>query len=288
MPEPLPRLTQPLPLLYERIVRRALEEDLGRAGDITTDAIVPSGASAKGSVVARAPGRIAGLEIALSAFRQLDPAISFEVRAADGSDAAAGEVLALIEGQARALLTAERTALNLLGRLCGIATITRNVVAAVTPHGARVVCTRKTTPGLRAIEKYAVRAGGGSNHRFGLDDAVLIKDNHRILAGSLTEAVRRVRACVGHMVKIEAEVDTLVQLEEALSLAVDAVLLDNMPLQDLDRGVRMAKGKAITEASGGITPDTAAAVAATGVDLLSIGWLTHSAPSLDVSLDLLL
>jgi len=288
MPEPLPRLTQPLPLLYERIVRQALEEDLGRAGDITTDAIVPSGASAKGSVVARTPGRIAGLEIALSAFRQLDPAISFEVRAADGSDATAGEVLALLEGQARALLTAERTALNLLGRLCGIATTTRDVVAAVTPYGARVVCTRKTTPGLRAIEKYAVRAGGGSNHRFGLDDAVLIKDNHRILAGSLTEAVRRVRACVGHMVKIEAEVDTLVQLEEALSLAVDSILLDNMSLQDLARGVLMAKGKAITEASGGITPDTAAAVAATGVDLLSIGWITHSAPSLDVSFDLFL
>jgi len=286
MPEPLPRLTQLLPLLYERIVRRALEEDLGRAGDITTDAIAPFGAPAKGSVVARSPGRIAGLEVALSAFRQLDPAVSFEIRAADGSDAAAGDILALLEGQARPILTAERTALNLLGRLCGIATSTRNVVAVVSPYGAKVVCTRKTTPGLRVIEKYAVRAGGGSNHRFGLDDAVLIKDNHRILAGSLNEAVRRVRARVGHMVKIEAEVDTLVQLEEALSLAVDAVLLDNMSLQDLARGIRMAKGRVITEASGGITPETAAAVAATGVDLLSIGWLTHSAPSLDVSLDL--
>ena len=286
MSEALPRLAQPLPLLYEGIVRRALEEDLGRAGDITTDAIVPFGASAKGSVVTRAPGRIAGLEIALSAFRQLDPAISFGIRVADGSDADAGEIVALVEGQARPILTAERTALNLLGRLCGIATSTRDTVAAVTPYGGKVVCTRKTTPGLRVIEKYAVRAGGGSNHRFGLDDAVLIKDNHRILAGNLTEAVRRVRARAGHMVKIEAEVDTLVQLEEALGLAVDAVLLDNMSLEDLARGVRMAKGKAITEASGGITPETAAAVAATGVDLLSVGWLTHSAPSLDVSLDL--
>jgi nicotinate-nucleotide pyrophosphorylase (carboxylating) len=288
MPEAPPRLSQPIPLLYEGMVRRALEEDLGRAGDITTDAIVPWGAHAKGSVIARAPGRIAGIEIALSTFRQLDPAISSGIRVADGSDAAAGDILALIDGPARPILTAERTALNLLGRLCGIATSTRNVVAAVAPYGARVVCTRKTTPGLRAIEKYAVRAGGGSNHRFGLDDAVLIKDNHRVLAGSLTEAVRRVRACVGHMVKVEAEVDTLAQLEEALSLAVDAVLMDNMSLQDLAQGARMAKGRAITEASGGITPETAAAVAATGVDLLSIGWLTHSAPSLDVSLDLFL
>jgi nicotinate-nucleotide pyrophosphorylase (carboxylating) len=288
MPEAPSRLSQPIPLLYEGMVRRALEEDLGRAGDITTDAIVPWGAHAKGSVIARAPGRIAGIEIALSTFRQLDPAISSGIRVADGSDAAAGDILALIDGPARPILTAERTALNLLGRLCGIATSTRNVVAAVAPYGARVVCTRKTTPGLRAIEKYAVRAGGGSNHRFGLDDAVLIKDNHRVLAGSLTEAVRRVRACVGHMVKVEAEVDTLAQLEEALSLAVDAVLMDNMSLQDLAQGARMAKGRAITEASGGITPETAAAVAATGVDLLSIGWLTHSAPSLDVSLDLFL
>jgi nicotinate-nucleotide pyrophosphorylase (carboxylating) len=288
MPEAPSRLSQPIPLLYEDIVRRALEEDLGRAGDITTDAIVPSGARAKGSVIARAPGRIAGIEIALSAFRQLDPAVSSGIRVADGSDAAAGDILARIDGPARPILTAERTALNLLGRLCGIATSTRNVVAAVAPYGARVVCTRKTTPGLRSIEKYAVRAGGGSNHRFGLDDAVLIKDNHRVLAGSLTEAVRRVRACVGHMVKVEAEVDTLEQLAEALSLAVDAVLMDNMSLQDLTQGVRMAKGRAITEASGGITPETAAAVAATGVDLLSIGWLTHSAPSLDVSLDLFL
>lgn len=286
MPEELPRLTPPLPLLYEGIVRRALREDLGRAGDITTDAIAPPGARAKASLVARAPGRIAGLDVALSAFHQLDPAISIELCTGDGSDSAAGEVLALLEGQARPILSAERTALNLLGRLCGIATSTRDVVAVVAPYGTKVVCTRKTTPGLRAIEKYAVRAGGGSNHRFGLDDAVLIKDNHRILAGSLTEAVRRVRACVGHMVKIEAEVDTIAQLEEALGLAVDAVLLDNMSVQDLARGVRMAKGKAITEASGGITPETAGVVAATGVDLLSIGWLTHSAPSLDVSLDL--
>ena len=286
MPEAPERITKLLPLIYEGIVRRSLEEDLGRAGDITTDAIATPGALASGSIVARAQGRIAGLDVALSAFRQLDPAISFEIRLEDGSDAVAGQALALLEGQARPILSAERTALNFLGRLCGIATSTRNVVAVVAPYGAKVVCTRKTTPGLRAIEKYAVRAGGGSNHRFGLDDAVLIKDNHRVLAGSLSEAVRRVRGCVGHMVKIEAEVDTIAQLEEALGLGVDAVLLDNMPLEDLARGVPMARGRAITEASGGITPETAAAVAATGVDLLSIGWLTHSAPSLDVSLDL--
>ncbi len=280
-------MRSPLPaILYEEIVRRALLEDLGRAGDLTTDAIVRPCDSAEAAILARAPGRVAGLEIALSAFRQLDPEVRVEILAADGTDAGAGQTLAAVRGRARAILTAERTALNLLGRLCGVATCTRNVVLAVEPYDARVVCTRKTTPGLRALEKYAVRAGGGFSHRFGLDDAVLIKDNHRLIAGGLAEAVRRVRAYVGHMVKVEAEVDTLVELEEALTLGVDAVLLDNMTLEDLVRGVRMAKGRVITEASGGVRPDTAAAVAATGVDLLSIGWLTHSAPALDVALDI--
>jgi len=195
-------------------------------------------------------------------------------------------VIATVRGPARVLLSAERTALNLLGRLCGIATVTRDLVAIVAPHGAQVVCTRKTTPGLRALEKYAVRCGGGANHRFGLDDAVLIKDNHRALAGGLTPAVERARRHVGHLVKIEVEVDSLAQLREALDLGVDVVLLDNMSLDMLREAVKMAKGKAITEASGGIRPETAAAIAATGVDLLSVGWLTHSAPALDVALDI--
>jgi nicotinate-nucleotide pyrophosphorylase (carboxylating) len=274
------------PLLYEKTVRRALREDLGRAGDITTDAIIPIADEAAAAVILRAGGRVAGLEIAVCAFRCLDPALQAEVLIPDGSDAAGGDQLAMIRGRTRALLTAERTALNFLGRMCGIATATRDLTSAVCPYAAKVVCTRKTTPGLRALEKYAVRAGGGANHRFGLDDAVLIKDNHRLAAGGITEAVSRVRRHAGHMVKIEVEVDTLEELEEALGLGVDAVLLDNMPLETLARGVRIAKGKALTEASGGITPENAAAIAATGVDLLSVGWLTHSAPSLDVALDL--
>lgn len=274
------------PLLYEEVVRRALIEDLGRAGDLTTDAIVPAAQTGQAFLMARTAGRIAGLEVALCAFRCLDAGVQADILAADGSDASRGERLAVVRGSARALLSAERTALNFLGRLCGVATATRDIVAAVAPHSAKVVCTRKTTPGLRALEKYAVRVGGGSNHRFGLDDAVLIKDNHRLIAGSVEEAVRRVRSHVGHMVKVEVEVDTLEELAEALSLGVDAVLLDNMPVPMLAEAVRMARGKALTEASGGITPENAAAVAATGVDLLSLGWLTHSSPALDVSLDI--
>jgi nicotinate-nucleotide pyrophosphorylase (carboxylating) len=255
------------------------------AGDITTDAIVGPEARAEAVLVARAGGRIAGLEIAASAFRHLDPLVEVDFRLPDGADAQAGEVLALVRGRARPILSAERTALNLLGRLCGIATATRDLVRAVSPYGTRVVCTRKTTPGLRALEKYAIRAGGGSNHRFGLDDAVLIKDNHRLIAGSLSEAIRRVRAHAGHMVKVEVEVDSLAELDEALTLGVDAVLLDNMSFEELTRAVDLARGRAITEASGGIRPSNAAAFAATGVQMLSVGWLTHSAPALDVALD---
>jgi len=279
-------LPLPYPLLYEETVRRALLEDLGRAGDITTDAIVGSQEAVTASVVARVEGRLAGLPVALSAFRCLDPQVQAEILIADGRDAAAGDQLAVIRGQARAMLSAERTALNFLGHLSGIATATRGIAAAVAGHAARVVCTRKTMPGLRALEKYAVRAGGGANHRFGLDDAVLVKDNHRVIAGSITEAVHRVRRYAGHMVKIEVEVDSLQELEEALALGVEALLLDNMSLEMLAQGVRLARGRALTEASGGITPANAAAIAATGVDLLSVGWLTHSAPALDVSLDL--
>jgi nicotinate-nucleotide pyrophosphorylase (carboxylating) len=273
------------PILYEPLIRRALEEDLGRAGDLTSDAVLPPELQGEARLVARAAGRLAGLPMALSAFRILDPEIEIETRAADGDDVAAGAVLAVVRGTARSLLSAERTALNLLGRLCGIATATREMVRLVAPHGARVVCTRKTTPGLRALEKYAVRCGGGHNHRFGLDDALLIKDNHIALAGGLRVAVERARASVGHLVKIEVEVDSLEMLREALDLGVDVVLLDNMSVETLRQAVALARDRAVTEASGGITPATAAAIAATGVDLLSMGWLTHSAPSLDVALD---
>ncbi len=282
---PIPPL---YPILYEPLVRRALAEDLGRAGDLTTDAVVPAAARGEGRIVARAAGRIAGLAPALAAFRILDPGLDVEILTADGRDAGAGEPLAVVRGPLRPILSAERTALNLLGRLSGVATATHGIVRALAGTGARVVCTRKTTPGLRALEKHAVRCGGGANHRFGLDDAVLIKDNHRAAAGGVRPAVERARAHVGHLVKIELEVDTLDELEEGLALGVDAVLLDNMTLDELAEAVRRvaeAGGRTITEASGGITPDSAPAIAATGVDLLSVGWITHSAPVLDIALD---
>jgi nicotinate-nucleotide pyrophosphorylase (carboxylating) len=273
------------PFLYDRTVRRALAEDLGRAGDITTDAIVPAEAVATAAIAARETGRVAGLEVALHAFRLLDDGVTAEVRLPDGTDVPAGAVLARVRSRARALLTGERAALNLLGHLSGVATATRAVVARLEGLPTRVVCTRKTTPGLRALEKYAVRIGGGSNHRYGLDDGILIKDNHVALAGGLTEAVARARRGVGHMMKIEVEVDTLTQLDEALFLGVDAVLLDNMDVPTLREAVRRAKGRVLTEASGGVRPDHVREVAETGVDLVSLGWLTHSAPSLDVALD---
>ena len=273
-------------LLYEDIVRNALREDLGVAGDLTTDAIVPPTHAGTAALVARAEGRLSGIGPALLAFTLLDPALAIDACLSDGADTAPGTTIARLRGATRALLTAERTALNFLGHLSGIATTTRGVVRAVGTWPTRVVCTRKTTPGLRALEKLAVRHGGGSNHRFGLDDAVLIKDNHLAVAGSVREAVERVRRSVGHMVKVELEVDTLAQLEEGLAAGVDAVLLDNMDLVTLSAAVRLARGRALTEASGGITPATAPQVAATGVDMISIGWLTHSAPSLDVALDI--
>jgi nicotinate-nucleotide pyrophosphorylase (carboxylating) len=273
-------------MIYEDIVRRALLEDIGRGGDLTTDAIVSDSDTAAASIVARKAGRVAGLEVARTAFQLLNPEVKFQIQRADGMDAEAGDQLAIITGPARPILTGERTALNFLGRLSGVATVTRDVVARVASHRARVVCTRITTPGLRLLEKYAVRAGGGSNHRFGLDDAVLIKDNHIVAAGGdVREAIRRVRGHVGHMVKVEAEVDTLEQLEIALKENIDAVLLDNMGVPTLREAVLMVNNKVLTEASGGITPETAEAIASTGVDLMSIGWLTHSAPALDVSLD---
>jgi nicotinate-nucleotide pyrophosphorylase (carboxylating) len=274
------------PILYEEAVRRALFEDLGGRGDATTDAIVSPEDRALARIIARAPGRIAGIDVAGSVFHCLDPHLKCEFRLQDGKDAAAGETLAVVQGAARPILSAERTALNFLAALSGIATATRDIAALIAGYPARVVCTRKTTPGLRVLEKYAVRAGGGCNHRFGLDDAILIKDNHIVVAGGVSEAIQRARRRVGHMVKIEVEIDTLDQLEIALREPVDAVLLDNMPVPMLTEAVRMTKKRIVTEASGGISPQTAEAVAATGVDLISIGWITHSAPALDVSLDI--
>jgi nicotinate-nucleotide pyrophosphorylase (carboxylating) len=276
----------PYRALYQEFLLGALREDLGRAGDLTTDAIVPIEERAAATIIARESGRIAGIEIATTAFTILDPGIEISILASDGVDVEAGTQIALIKGAARGILSAERTVLNLLGRLCGIATATREISAAISGTPCKIVCTRKTTPGLRMLEKYAVRIGGGMNHRFGLDDAVLIKDNHLIMAGGLANAISRVRKNVGHMVKIEVEVETLAQLDEALSLGVDAVLLDNMSGDTLAKAVQRARGKALTEASGGITPENAAAIASTGVSLISLGWITHSAPSLDVALDL--
>jgi nicotinate-nucleotide pyrophosphorylase (carboxylating) len=278
---------QPLPdLMLEPLVRAALLEDLGRAGDITTDAIVPPGLMARADFVARQPGVVAGLALARLAVQLLAPGARFAVLLPDGSDAGPGSVIATAEGPAAALLTAERTALNFLCRLSGIATVTRAMARAVGHTGARITCTRKTTPGLRAVEKYAVRVGGGSNHRFGLDDAMLIKDNHVALAGGVAQALALARSRAGHLVKIELEVDTLGQLDEALAAGVDAVLLDNMTPGQLAEAVRRVGGRAVTEASGRVTPETAPGIAATGVDLIAVGWLTHSAPIMDIGLDI--
>jgi nicotinate-nucleotide pyrophosphorylase (carboxylating) len=272
-------------LIIEPLVRAALLEDLGRAGDITTDAIVPTQAHAETALVARQAGVVAGLDLALLAFKLVDPAIIASVQRPDCARLAPGDVIATVVGPARGILTAERVALNFLCHLSGIATATAAIVEAVRGHRARITCTRKTTPGLRAVQKYAVRVGGGANHRFGLDDAVLIKDNHIAAAGGIKPAVERVRASIGHLVKVEVEVDTLVQLEEALAVSVHAVLLDNMQPEELRQAVAMVDGRAITEASGGVTPTTAPSIAATGVDLISIGWLTHSVTALDIGLD---
>jgi len=276
----------PLPdVMVEPLVRHALLEDLGRAGDITTHAIVPADLSVRTAMVARQAGVVAGVALARLAFRLVDPAIDFAVVRADGSRVAPGEVIATVAGPARGIMTGERVALNLLCHLSGVASATASIVDAIAATRAQVACTRKTLPGLRAVQKYAVRVGGGSNHRFGLDDAVLIKDNHVAIAGGIAPAIERARAQVGHLVKIEVEVDTLAQLAEAMAVGVDAVLLDNMTPAMLAEAVGMVAGRALTEASGRITPQTAPAVAASGVDLISVGWLTHSATVLDIGLD---
>ena len=274
------------PLLVEDAVRAALLEDLGRAGDITTNATIPAMKQARAVIAARQPGIVAGLDLSKAAFRLLDPALSFEARIADGAAVTPGAILATIEGPARALLSAERVALNFLGRLSGIATLTSRYVAAVAHTKARIVCTRKTTPGLRTFEKYAVLSGGGFNHRFGLDDAILIKDNHIAVAGGIIPALRAVKAAIGHLVKIEIEVDTLDQLDEVLTEGADVVLLDNMTPARLREAVARVKGRLLTEASGGVTLETVAAIAESGVDMISVGALTHSAQVLDVGLDI--
>lgn len=267
------------------VIDRALREDLGRAGDLTSFATIPADHQSTGEIIAREAGIVAGLPAALEAFGTVGSVV-VEQLVADGTPVEAGTTLARVRGHTRALLSAERTALNLLGHLSGIATTTRRVADAISHTRARVVDTRKTTPGLRALEKYAVRAGGGVNHRFGLDDAVLIKDNHLAAAGSVRAAVEAAREKVGHMVKIELEVDSIDQLETALELGVDAVLLDNMTPELLVAAVELSAGRCVLEASGGITPDSIVEVAETGVDLISMGWITHSAPRLDVAFDL--
>lgn len=277
---PLPRL------LVEPVVRAALLEDLGRAGDVTTDSVIPVEARFDAVIASRQSGVIAGIDAAVIAFELIDPSLSIVVERRDGTSVAPGDVVMRLNGSARAILTAERVALNIACRMSGVATATAGLVEIARQHGkAHIVCTRKTTPGLRALEKHAVKAGGGSNHRFGLDDAVLIKDNHIAVAGGVVSAIRAAKAHAGHMVKIEVEVDTLAQLEEAMAEGVDAVLLDNMTPPVLREAVSIVGGRALTEASGRVSRETVGPIAASGVDLISVGWITHSAPILDLGLD---
>lgn len=274
------------PTLVAQAIDMALAEDLGLAGDLTTEATIPADRRAEAVIAARKAGVVAGLPLAEAAFRRLDPACRFEVLLADGSAVTPGAVIARVAGQARAVLTAERVALNFVGRLSGIATASRAYVDAIAGTRAHIIDTRKTTPGLRAFEKYAVRAGGGMNHRVGLFDAILIKDNHIAVAGGVGAAISAARSRAGHMVKIEVEVDTLAQLDEALTHRIDAVLLDNMSVDEMREAVRRCGGKVITEASGGINMSTVRAIAETGVDLISVGALTHSTTVLDIGLDI--
>ncbi|WP_106754754.1 carboxylating nicotinate-nucleotide diphosphorylase [Pannonibacter carbonis] len=287
MTAPLPELPQ---LMIDDAVHAALLEDWGRAGDITSQATIGAGVTARAVIAARKPGALAGIRLAETAFRLTSPDLKVEVLKTDGARLSAKDIVARIEGPARALLSAERVALNYLGHLSGIASATARFAEAIAHTKAKIVCTRKTTPGLRAFEKYAVRCGGGMNHRFGLDDAILIKDNHIAVAGGVTAAINAAKAFAGHLVKIEVEVDTLDQLREAIPAAPDVIMLDNMSPDRLAEAVaivRAAVGDRIRlEASGGIELDTVRAVAETGVDLISSGWITHSAPVLDLGLDI--
>lgn len=273
------------PLIVESAVRRALEEDLGLAGDITSKACIPEDALCRAVIASREPGVLAGVDLAAAAFRLVDPAIRIDIRNHDGAHLDKGGVALALSGPARGVLAAERAALNFLGHLSGVATATAALVEAVKGTKAKIVCTRKTTPGLRALEKYAVLAGGGHNHRFGLYDAVMIKDNHIAAAGGVEKALKAAKKSVGHMVKIEVEVDDLAGLEEALRHGADIVMLDNMSTDDMKRAVDINKGRATLEASGNVTLKTVRAIAETGVDVISSGWITHSAPCLDLGLD---
>jgi len=279
-------MIEPLPdLLIAPVVRAALAEDLGRAGDVTSQACVPADARLRAVFVSRKAGVVSGLACSRLAIAELDPSADFKSAVEDGTRVGPGGKLAWVDANARALLAAERTGLNLLGRLSGVATLTRAYVDAVEGTGATIVDTRKTTPGLRALEKYAVRCGGGVNHRFGLDDAILIKDNHIAACGSVGEAVLRAKAAAGHLMKVEVEIDRLGQLEDALKYGPDVLMLDNFSLADLAEAVRRAAGRAVLEASGGVSLETVRAIAETGVDVISVGALTHSAGVLDIGLD---
>ena len=277
-------------LLIEPVILMSLTEDLGRAGDVTAQACIPEGADMRAAFVARKPGVLAGIDCVRLTVLAMDPEATIELKRRDGDAFEAGAVLAEVEANARAFLAAERTALNLLGRLCGVATLTRAYVEAVAGTKARIADTRKTTPGLRALEKHAVLCGGGVNHRFGLDDAILIKDNHVAVCGGVGEAIRRARAAAGHLMKVEIEVDGLDQLDEALAERPDVIMLDNFTLPMLREAVERAKvspfGRPVLEASGGVNLETVRGIAETGVDVISVGALTHSAPSLDIALDI--
>jgi nicotinate-nucleotide pyrophosphorylase (carboxylating) len=275
------------PLAIDEAITRALAEDFGRAGDVTSTATIPEGTRGRAVMAAREAGTISGLPVAAAVFRKLDPAIEIIAHARDGATVAAKTTLMTVVGDARALLAAERTALNFVGHLSGIATAVAEFVRLIAHTKARICCTRKTTPGLRALQKYAVRCGGGFNHRFGLDDAILIKDNHIAVAGGIRAVLERAKAAAGHLVKIEIEVDTLEQLKTVLEVGLaDAVLLDNMSPATMKQAVAMVAGRMTIEASGGITHASAAAIAASGVDYLSSGAITHSSPNLDVGLDI--
>jgi nicotinate-nucleotide pyrophosphorylase (carboxylating) len=276
------------PVILDPIVRLALAEDLGRAGDLTTDATIPPSTEMRAVIAARKPGVVVGLDAAAYALKLVDETVVLKIYLPDGSTLAPGAVIAELSGSAASILTAERTMLNFMGRLSGVATLTRRYVDAVKHTRAKIVCTRKTTPGHRALEKRAVRCGGGTSHRYGLDDAILIKDNHiAACGGDIGTAIARAKAYAGHLRMIEVEVDTLAQLEEALKHTPHAILLDNMDLDTLRAAVALTAGRVTLEASGGVTLDTVASIAETGVDYISVGALTHSAPNLDLGLDVI-
>lgn len=275
------------PHQYNHLIQIALQEDLARGGDLTSQALIPASDESQLFICAREPGVLAGAEIAAAVFTQLDARIVVDFKSLDGAELQQGQVIASVQGPTRSILAAERTALNFLGHLSGVATATADLCRRVQPHTSKITCTRKTLPGLRALQKYAVRVGGGYNHRMALDDAILIKDNHIALAGGVAQALDKARRAVGHMVAIEIEVDTLEQLDEALSHGAQIVLLDNMDLETLSVAVEKCAGRAVTEASGGITPEQVHDIAATGVDYISVGWLTHSVHNLDLGLDVL-